>query len=177
MRKLLILAILVFCFSFAANAQPRPIDRSAATPKVSETFKARYEGGTFGASRKEKGTLKFDDANERLAFYREDGREMFSVSYETLLSIYPDSKTGVSKTGNVVSRLPLPGAGLAGLLPKSTKYAIINFDDPDIEVRGAASFKFDERERLLAFVHSLGTRAKMTQRGDAYYRSRGSSVY
>lgn len=177
MRKLFILGFLVFCFSLGAHAQPRPIDRAVATPNASETFEARYEGGTFGASRKETGTLRFDDANQRVVFYRKDNKEMFAIPYETLMSIYPDSKTSVSKTGNVVSRLPLPGAGMAGLLSKSSKYVVISFDDPDIEVRGAANFKFGERDRLLAFIDSLGTRAKMVRRGDAFYRSRDSSIY
>jgi hypothetical protein len=66
--------------------------------------------------------------------------------------------------------MPLPGAGLFDLMSKSTKFAILNFDDPDIDAKGNASFRFDDKERLLDFIHNLGIRAKMLQRGDAYYR-------
>lgn len=121
-------------------------------------------------SGKEKGMLKFDDKNERVVFHRGDGREMFSIPYESLFVVYPDSKTSASTSGRVISALPLPGAGLAGLMTKDTKYAILSFDDPDIEARGTASFRFEDKKSLLAFINKLGVKAKMTQRGDAYYR-------
>ena len=177
MKKILLPALVVFCFSVMSYAQPRPVDRTGTPPPANQAYPARYEGGTFGASRKEDGTLKFDDANLRVVFYRKDGTEMFAIPYESLLSLYPDSKTGVSTTGNVVSRLPLPGAGMGGLLTSTAKYAIISFDDPDIDVRGAANFKFGERAVLMSFIHGLGSKAKMTQRGDAYYRGMDKPIY
>lgn len=171
------LIIAVFLFASAAFAQPRPADKasSTATPPLTNlppTFAARYEGGMFGNSRKEEGTLKFDDENTRLVFYGKNGKEMFWVPYTSLLVIYPDSKKSVSTTGNVVSRLPLPGAGLAGLMTKSSKYLIVKYDDQDVDVEGTANFKFDEREMLIKFIHALGAKAKMVQRGEAYYRGK-----
>src|SRR5580765_4875880 len=110
MKKLLFLLLAVFCLSIVISAQPRPVEKTASpVPANAPTvYEARYEGGVFGASSKETGTLKLDDANERVIFLRKDQKEMFSIPYSALLVIYPDSKVAVSKTGNVVSRLPLP---------------------------------------------------------------------
>lgn len=177
MKKTLFLALSFFVFSVLAYAQPRPVDKAPAPASAKASYEARYEGGLFGQSDTEKGSLRFDDANERIVFYRKDQKEMFAIPYAALIVIYPDSKVGTSQTGNVVSRLPLPGAALAGLLSKRTKYLIMQFDDPDIEVKGTANFKFEEKEQLLAFISALGGKAKMKQRGDAYYRSRSAPVF
>jgi hypothetical protein len=171
--KLLLFVISSLCAS-AIFAQPRPAEKSA-DPNAPVAYEAKYEGGIFGASGREKGTLKIDQANSRVIFNREDGREMFSIPYEALVVIYPDSKVAMSQAGNVLSRVPLPGAGLFGLMSKSSKFLIINFEDPDINAQGVANFKFDDKKQLLNFIHALGSRAKMTQRGDAYYRPKKAS--
>lgn len=180
MKKFFLFSLAIFLLSSMSYAQ-RPVTSSTPTPAImaKDTYEARYEGGLFGASDREDGLLKFDDANERVIFsHKKDQKEMFSIPYEALVVIYPDSKVNVSKTGNVVSRLPLPGAGLASLLSKRTKYLIVNFDDPEIEAKGTANFKFDEKEELLNFISVLGQKAKMVQRGDAYYRGKkGTNVF
>lgn len=179
MKKLLFLTIAVFCFAGMLKAQPRPAEKPAPTvsPNAPDSYEARYEGGIFGSSAKEKGTLTFDDANERVLFLRKDKKEMFSIPYASLVVIYPDSKDSVPQSGKVISHLPLPGAGLAGLMNKSTKYANLTFDDPDIDAKGNASFRFDNKEQLLMFINKLGAKAKMKQRGDAYYRPRPSPIF
>lgn len=179
MKYLLFIALSVVCCSAVLYAQPRPVEKTASPVPANAptTYEARYEGGVFGASSKETGTLKLDDVNERVIFLRKDQKEMFSIPYSALLVIYPDSKVAVSKTGNVVSRLPLPGAGLAGLINSSTKYLIVNFDDPDIDAKGTANFKFDDKDKLVAFINTLGQKAKMKQRGDAYYKPKTGPVY
>lgn len=176
--KNFLFVVLMLISAAVGLSQPRPVDKTAPLPAdLPSSFDARYEGGIFGASSKENGVLKFDDANSRVVFYRKDQSEMFGIPYEALLVIYPDSKESVSTTGNVVSRLPLPGAGLAGLLTKNTKYLIINYDDADIDVKGTANFKFDDKDKLLLFINALGTKAKMKQRGDAYYKPKPKPVY
>ena len=177
MKRLLFLIFAVFCGSAMIYAQPRPMDKAPtlAMRNLPASFKARYEGGIFGSSGKENGTLKFDDANERVVFYRKDGKEMFSIPFAALLIVYPDSKEHVSKTGNIISRLPLPGAGLAGLKSSSSKYLNITFDDPDVDAKGTANFKFDNKELLLTFIDALGAKAKMKRRGEAFYRPRDES--
>jgi len=176
-KKLLFLTLSVFCLSMTAFAQPRPAERAPSTSNLPATFEARYEGGTFGRTGRESGHLKFDDANERVVFYRKDNKEMFAIPYESLLSVYPDSKKGATRTGNVASHLPLPGAGLFGLMSKRTRYAILDYDDAELAVRGNASFKFNDKGKLLAFIDALGAKAKMIQRGDAYYRPKTRAVY
>lgn len=177
MNKLLVTVSAVVLFSAIANAQPRPVEKTATVPaNAPKSYEARYEGGLFGASTKETGDLTFDDANERVVFMRE-GKEMFAIPYESLLTVFPDSKNSVPQSGKVISHLPLPGAGLANLFNKSTKYANITFEDPDIKANGTASFRFKEKDKLLSFINQLGAKAKMKQRGDAFYKPRSTSTF
>ena len=53
-------------------------------------------------AKKEDGTLKFDDENERLVFFGKDQKEKFQIPYKSVLVIYPQSKSVTSTTGNVV---------------------------------------------------------------------------
>ena len=110
------------------------------------------------------------DANERLVFFGEDGKERFGIPYSSVLMIYPDEKSVTSTTGNVVKYIPLPGAGLAGLLKEKRRYLILNYDDPDVDAKGTTSFKMDSKEILESVIFSIGTKAKLKQRGDAYIR-------
>jgi hypothetical protein len=177
MKKLIFICAAVLGLAVCASAQPRQNDRPNASAGLS-SVEAKYEGGIYGSTGRTKGTLKLDDANDRVVFYRKsDGREMFSIPYDAILVIYPDSKVSTSQTGNVVSRLPLPGAGLAGLISTRAQYLSMTFDDPDIDVKGTASFKFDDKKKLLNFISTLGERANMKQRGDAYYRPRSGSDF
>src|SRR5688572_29395036 len=98
MKKILFLIIAVFCVSAGVDAQPRPVDRTVS-PDAPDAYLARYESGIFGNTAKQKGTLKFDDQNLRVVFYRADGREMFGIPYESLVVIYPDSKESVPQSG------------------------------------------------------------------------------
>lgn len=178
MKKILFLATIVFCFTGLISAQPRPADKIAPDPNTTpDSYPVRYEGGVFGASGKEKGTIVFDDTNARLVFARPGEKEMFSIPYDALLTVFPDSKDSVPQTGKVIAAMPLPGADLANLMNKSTTYANLTFDDPDFDAKATVSFRFDKKEMLLAFVHKLGAKAKMKQRGDAYYKAKASSVY
>ena len=111
MKKILFWAITVICFAGLVNAQPRPADKTAPDPnKTPDSYLVRYEGGVFGASGKEKGSIWFDDANQRVVFSRPGEKEMFSIPYDALLTVFPDSKDSVPQTGKVISALPLPGS-------------------------------------------------------------------
>ena len=169
MKRTLLLFSTVLCLALCTLAQPRPVEKAPTTSNTS-SYLARYEGGMFGSSQKEKGNLKFDDENLRVVFYRADGKEMFTIPYEALVVIYPDSTADVPQSGKVLSKMPVPGAGLFDLMSKNTVYANLTFDDPDIDAKGVAKFRFDTQPLLVDFIHNLGTRAKMVQRGDAYYR-------
>ena len=178
MKRTILLTLAVLLVPAFIAAQPRPADKSAAAQgNLPAAFPARYEGGIFGARKKQKGSLRFDDANERLVFYRQDDREMFSIPYASFVVIYPDSKENMTQTGNVMSKMPLPGAGLFGLATTSAKYLVINYDEVEVDAQGTANFRFDKKDQLVAFIDALGTRAKMVKRGDAYYRAKRKSIY
>jgi hypothetical protein len=173
MKKLFFPLILsLFACTSSAFAQPRTIEKTNKVAKTSApvSFAAKYEGGMFGFTDKETGTLKFDDANERLVFFNKEGKEQFGMPYETLLLVYPQSRSVRSTTGTVVSAIPLPGAGLAGLIREKRRYLIVHYNDTDVDAKGVANFKLDNKELLDSVIQALGEKAKLTQRGDAYYR-------
>jgi hypothetical protein len=174
MKNIFLLAGFLTLFSVCAIAQPRPIEqkKAAPTPKTQApaSFEAKYEGGMFGYSTKETGTLKFDDFNSRLVFYGKDQKEKFSVPYAAMLVIYPQSQSVQSTTGAVASHIPLPGAGLLGLMREKRRYLVVQFDDPDVDAKGLINFKLENKELLDAVLSTLGEKAKLEQRGDAYYR-------
>lgn len=178
MKKVLfLLAFGLFSFASAVSAQPRPPESTKETKPAAEvkpapeTFEARYEGGMFGYEGKAHGTLKFDDVNERLVFYGEDKKEMFAIPYDAMLIISPSSKKVQSGTGRAIGAVPVFGAGLGGSLLKKTKnYMIIQFRDRDVDVTGAANFLIDTNELLESVIQTLGKKAEMKARGNAFYR-------
>ncbi len=181
-KTFLFLCAAFFAFSLNVFSQPRPIDKTQKTgdaqttpqtaPPAPASFQAKYEGGLFGFSEKQKGTLKFDDANQRLVFYGGDSKEKFSIPYDAMLVVSPQSQSVRSTTGTVISAIPLPGAGLAGLMRSKRRYLLVNFNDPDSDVRGLANFKLDNKDLLESVIQTLGAKAKLIRRGDAYYRPR-----
>lgn len=178
MKKILFLFSATFlALSLNAFAQPRPADKNPTSAKTAvqrtapESFQAKYQGGMFGYSKKEEGTLKFDDVNERLVFFGKDQKEKFSLPYKALLVIYPSSRKVQSGTGRAVSVIPIPGAGIGGMFIKKKKnYLVVQFRDPDVDVQGTTSFLLDTDELLESVVQTLGDKAEMLRRGDAYYR-------
>ena len=182
MKNLLILlGIGLFAGAPASiSAQPRPTDKNQPT-KTAQTqtarvasapasFAAKYEGGMFGYNKKEEGTFKFDDTNERIAFYGKDGKEKFAIPYASMLVVSAQSRSVRSGAGTAISVIPLPGAGLAGLIREKRRYLAINFDDPDVDAKGVVNFKVGNKELLASVIQTLGEKAKLLQRGDAYVR-------
>lgn len=173
------LAFVVLCFAGAAFAQPRIIEKKnekSPTVLAPVSFSAKYEGGMFGFSKKEEGTLRFDDANFRLVFFNEENKERFAIPYKSMIVIYPQTQSVQSTGGKVVQNIPLPGAGIAGMFMKDKKrYLIINFDDPDINAKGTMSFKLESGEMLERVIQTLGDKAEMQQRGDAYFRRQATA--
>jgi hypothetical protein len=168
------LAFVILCFTGGAFAQPRIIEKKLEkTPAVLApiSFKAKYEGGMYGFSKKEEGTLRFDDANFRLVFLGKENKELFAIPYKSINVIYPQSQSVQSTGGRVVQHVPLPGAGIAGLFMKEKKrYLMVNFNDPDIDAKGLINFKLESKELLEKVIQALGDKAEMQQRGEAYYR-------
>jgi hypothetical protein len=175
MKKLALLFVLMTFLIVGTNAQPRIVEKKAETPTPAAiapvTFKAKYEGGMFGFSQKQEGTLKFDDANLRLVFFDKQNKEKFGIPYTALVVVYPNKQSVQSGTGRVVQNIPVLGAGIAGaFMKKKIRYLVINFDDQDMNARGTANFRLDSSELLESVIQTLGTKAEMQQRGDAYYR-------
>ena len=177
MKKILFLSGLILSiFVIGGFAQIRPIEKPKEEAKPQKpapaAFLAKYEGGMFGFSEREEGTLKFDDENNRLVFYGKDQKEKFSIPYKSMLIVYPQSKSVNSTTTKVVKNLPLPGAALAGFIKEKRRYLIINYDDPDVEAKGTVNFKLADKELLDSVVLAIAEKAKLSQRGDAYFRPR-----
>ncbi len=167
------LILVLSAFSFGQMRPVGPPTTSTATSVPSTpSFEAKYEGGMFGYSTKESGTLRFDDENKRVVFHGKDQKEKFSIAYNAFMVIYPQSKSVTSTTGNVVRHIPLPGAGLAGLLKEKRRYLIIQFEDPDVDVRGIVSFKLSNKKVLESVIQTMGSKANLTKRGEAFYRPR-----
>jgi hypothetical protein len=176
MKKLLFsLAFGLFALSSIVSAQPRAAEKgkpSAAQSNTPETLSAKYEGGMFGFDKKEEGSIKFDDVNERLVFFGKDKKEQFAIPYDAMVMVYTGTKSVRSGAGTVVGAIPLPGAGLANLIREKRRYLTIQFSDRDVEASGVANFKIENDQMREAVVHKLGAKANLTQRGDAYYRPR-----
>lgn len=177
MKKLAAITFFVCVSALCVFAQPRPAETAATAPVKARpapaTFEAKYEGGLFGFSKKEEGTLKFDDENQRIVFLGKDQKEKFGIPYKALLVVSPQSRAVTSNTGNVVSAIPLPGAGLlGGFIREKRRYMLIQFNDPDADARGTTSFKIENKELLDSVIQTLGQKADLKQRGDAYYRPR-----
>lgn len=174
MRYLIFFCSVVFLTATASFAQPRPVDKPLSPAPTRSpapaSFEAKYEGGMFGYSSKETGTLKFDDMNLRLVFYGADKKEKFSIPYDAFVVVYPQSKSVTSTTGNVVKYIPLPGAGLGGFIKEKRQYLVAQFKDPDADVQGLVNFKMDNKELLDSVLQTLGDKANLQQRGDAYYK-------
>ena len=179
MKSILYVAVFTAAFVIGGSGQPRPVESRSAAPSATKVYApaavaVQYEGGMFGFNQKEKGQLKFDDTNERVVFFGDDGKEKFSIPYDAMVVIYPQSKSVTSTTGNVVSHIPLPGAGLAGFIKEKRRYLIMQIRDPDADVSGTVNFKLDSKELLDAVIAAIAAKARLEQRGDAYYKPRSS---
>jgi hypothetical protein len=181
MKKVLFLFVIgLFASVSAVVAQPRPVGkvevRSVRRTPAPATVATKYEGGMIGFDSKQEGTLKFDDANERLVFFGKDGKEKFGLPYSAMLLVSPSERKVQSGTGRVIGAVPIIGAGLGGsLLKKKKNYLVIQYRDADVDVQGTANFLLDTGELLQSVIQTLGEKAELTQRGDAYYRPKKTS--
>lgn len=180
MKKVLFfLALSLFACASIVTAQPRPIEKPTPAPTpvkpAPASFTAKYEGGMFGFSKREEGTLKFDDDNDRLVFYDKNQKEKFGVPYKSMLIVFPQSRSVQSTAGKVVSVIPYAGL-LGGFIKEKRRYLIINFDDPDVEAKGMVNFKLEDKELLDSVIAALGQKAELKLRGDAYYRPKAVRI-
>jgi hypothetical protein len=175
MKNLLLSIALLGLCTVGIAAQPRIVEKKVEKPEpvalANVSFPVKYEGGMFGFSKKQEGTLKFDDANLRLVFFDKNNKEQFGIPYKAVIVLYPNTQSVQSTTGKVVQNVPILGAGIAGqFIKKKVRYMVINFDDPDMEAKGTTNFKLNSSEELEKAIQTLGTKAELQSRGDAYYR-------
>ena len=177
-------ALAVAASSAAAQAQPQTSATGAQTggvvvpqpPPAPQTVKAKYEGGVLGYAKSD-GTLNFDDANRRLLFRDKQGRGIFSIPYDAVVSAFADTRARRPGAATVVGSLPLPyGANIPALfIRKKYRYLTMQYRDPDTRAEGLTSFKVESKELLHSLLHTLGQKAGLTQRGDAYIRRSDTS--
>jgi hypothetical protein len=177
MKGLILISTLSILFVGSVIGQVRPVDRDSGStyvnvPDAPPSVPAKYQGGMFGFSEKQNGTIRIDDVNKRVVFYGNDQKEKFALAYTSIHVVSPQSKEVTSNTGNVVRHIPLPGSFLGGLIKEKWRYLVITFEDPDVDVSGNVNFKISSKELLESVIKTIGTKAGMTQRGDAYYRPR-----
>src|SRR5258705_89290 len=132
------------------------------TPPVPapSTVNAKYEGGVFGYTKKMNGTLNFDDENKRLVFRDKNGKEILFVPYDAITGAFNDIKKVQPSAGTVAEHLPLPGAGIAGALIKTTvRYLSLQYSDEDSRVSGIAAFKLDNQEIMDSVLFTLANKA------------------
>jgi hypothetical protein len=145
---------------------------TATPPPAPATVPAKYEGGVVGYGKAE-GTLNFDDANRRLLFRDKAQREVFSMPYDVIMAITADTRARRSTAGTVIASTVPYGLGLPALLLKSkTRYLTVHYSDPDTHAQGITSFKLNSEQTLASVLYTLGNKAGLTQRGDAFVRRR-----
>lgn len=175
--------LVVGTLSVGAYAQrPRTMDpakgdAAQSTPTrapAPQTFKAKYEGGVVGYTKKQKGTLSFDDTNQRLVFRNKEQKEVLFIPYGAVSSAYPDTKSRRPTAATVLGSVPAPyGANLAAwFIKKKYRYLTLQFDDPDTNVSGLTSFELENKEILSSVLNTLGGKAGLTQRGEGYIRKK-----
>lgn len=175
--------ILIGALALGTYAQrPRTMDpakddsaQSAPTPvPAPQTFKAKYEGGVIGYTKKQDGTLSFDDTNSRLIFRNKQQKEVLFIPYGAISAAYPDTQSRRPAAATVIGSIPAPyGLNIpAWFVRKKYRYLTLHFNDPDTNVNGLTSFKLANKELLTSVLNTLANKADLTQRGDGYIRKK-----
>ena len=178
MRILFTLLLVGAMFTSAFAQRPRTIDpEPAKTPAPApapapKSIKAKYEGGVFGYNKTMDGTLTFDDVNERLTFKDSKTPKEISIPYESLTSIFADTKKVQPAAATVASNVPSIYSLPARFIKTKVRYLTLQYDDRDSHVSGITSFKIGDQQLLQSVLVTLAQKAGMTQRGDVYVKKR-----
>ena len=158
----------------ATTQDPNATDVSTNMPPPAPapaSVNAKYEGGVFGYTKKMTGTLNFEDESRRLVFHDKTGKEILFVPYDAINGAFNDIKKVQPAAATVAQNAPIPGAGLAGSLIKTTvRYLSLQYSDEDSRVSGIAVFKLDNQEIMDSVLYTLANKAGLTQRGQIYVR-------
>jgi len=158
----------------ATTPDPNATDVSTNMPPPAPapaSVNAKYEGGVFGYTKKMTGTLNFEDGSRRLVFRDKTGKEILFVPYDAINGAFNDIKKVQPAAATVAQNAPIPGAGLAGSLIKTTvRYLSLQYSDEDSRVSGIAVFKLDNQEIMDSVLYTLANKAGLTPRGQIYVR-------
>jgi hypothetical protein len=149
--------------------KPAPAATGAVAVAAPQNVKVKYEGGFFGADKKQTGTLNFDDESNRLVFRDKTQKEYISIPYKSIAAAYADTKSRRPTAATVIgsaSIYTLP----ALLFKKKYRYLTMQFSDPDTRVQGVTSFKVESKEMLTSILEAVARKAELTPRGEAYIR-------
>lgn len=176
LRLLATIIALSFIGGISPAQRPRTQDSSEtsastpAPPVAPPTVNAKYEGGVFGYNKKMNGTLNFEDSSQRLVFRNKEGKEILFVPYNALTGAYGDTHSVRPAAATVASHIPVPFAGLAGLIKTKVKYLTLQYSDPDSKVAGTTSFKLDNNDILDSVLFTLANKAGLTRRGEVFIK-------
>jgi hypothetical protein len=169
--------VVACCAGIVVAQRSRAVTQTSAsttTPPqpAPASLKAKYEGGVAAYTKKQTGTLNFDDAGQRLIFKDKYQREYLSLPYKSFSAIWGDTRAVTSNAAKVVGAVPIYGIGLTSLLmPKNKqRYFVLQFDDPDTKINGTTSFKLENKEVLASVLNTLAQKTGMKPRGDGYIR-------
>jgi hypothetical protein len=149
--------------------KPAPNAPGATPAPAPQSVRVKYEGGFFGAAKKQTGTLHFDDVNSRLLFRDKEQKEYISIPYKAIAAAYADTQSRRPTAATVIgsaSIYTLP----ALLFKKKYRYLTMQYKDPDTKVEGVTSFKVDGKGMLASILEALARKAELTPRGEAYVR-------
>jgi TonB family protein len=138
------------------------------------TVKAKYEGGVFGYTKKQDGTLTFDDTNNRLVFKDKKQKEVLFIPYEAVIQAFADTQSRRPAAASVVSAIPVPyGLNLPAMfIKKKYRYLTMQFYDDNSQVGGVTSFKLANKELVDSVVSTLAYKAGLIARGQVFVRQR-----
>lgn len=178
MKQTAVLLTLLFCAVTVSAQGVRDManangsTQTAKPPAAPNSFAAQYQSGMFGYSKKIKGTLTYDDANQRFVFRNEENKEVFGFPYKSLNVVYGSSRSYSPTAATVAGAVPSIYATPFRFIRGKNRFLVIEYNDPDSNVRGTTSFKVANKDLLESVVQTLGDKADLKQRGDAFYRPR-----
>lgn len=179
--KLIGTLLLIGAMGVVVCAQrPRTIDTTAtdaskATPAPApQSMKAKYEGGIFGYSKTMEGTLSFDDTNQRLLFRNKLQKELFFIPYNAVVSTFADTQKRRPSAATVAQHIPYIGFPL-GFIKTKVRYLTLQYEDPDTNVSGIASFRLANRDLVDSVVFALANKSGLTPRGEIYVRKKNTA--
>ena len=152
--------------------QPSSSATASKPAPAPATFDAKYEGGIFGYTKKQEGTLSFDDRNKRLVFRDKQQKEVLSIPYSAIDGEYADTKALRPAAAEASTYLPFP-LGIPGhFIKKKYRYLTLQFKDKDTQAAGVTSFKVDSKELLASVVTTLADKAGLEPRGEGFVRKK-----